>query len=195
MAEQVQQGISEEELLRQLAIDKRVEVVDGKFVESDPMTAGFLHLHIIGNISDLFKPFAKKNKLGYFGSDGLTFYLHVTSAGIRTSRIPDSFFIKKENLPDKWDMSKPYDGAPDLAIEVASPGQSPDELHVRVNDYMRYGSSQVWILYPESKTVHQYTTAKTIRIYDIEDTLQVDEFFPELVVNVGDFFKTDLGLQ
>lgn len=195
MAEQVQSTISENDLLHQLAIDKRVEVVDGKFVESDPMTAGFLHLHIIGNISDLLKPFVKQRNLGYFGSDGLTFVLNVSTSGIRTARIPDSFFIKKENLPDEWDMSKPYQGAPDLAIEVASPGQSPGDLQLHVNDYLRYGSLQVWVLYPEGKTLHQYTTPKTILVFDTEDTMQVSEFFPDLVINVADFFDTDLGLE
>ena len=48
---------------------------------------------------------------------------------------PDAFFV----------------GAPDLAIEVASPGNR--KLASKAELYLEHGAEQVWIVYPKTRTV------------------------------------------
>jgi Uma2 family endonuclease len=43
--------------------------------------------------------------------------------------------------------------APELAIEVASPGQSGDDLAAKAGRYLRGGTRLVWIVWPEEQSV------------------------------------------
>ncbi|MGB1288393.1 MAG: Uma2 family endonuclease, partial [Aggregatilineales bacterium] len=111
----------------------RMEVIDGALQEK-AMT-GFTHVHIIGNIVDLIRPFVKKHRLGFFWGDGLTCILHEDkNRKIRVSRLPDSCFIRSADMP-QFDHDRPFPGAPTLAIEVASPKESNAELLAKVTDY------------------------------------------------------------
>jgi Uma2 family endonuclease len=195
MATTTKAAVSMDELLHRLSVVDRVEVVDGQFVEVDVMTAGFLHIHIISNLHNLLHPYITKNRLGLYGGDGLTFTLEVTPEGIRRSRIPDSFFIKKSRIPKDWDISKPFPAAPDLAIEVVSPNQDMAELQERIDDYFHYGTSQVWVLYPAGKSLHQYVDKNTIHIQRIEDKFTVPELFSDFVIEVAACFKLDLPIN
>jgi Uma2 family endonuclease len=192
MAMNMKQAVSMDELLHRLAIVDRVELVDGIFVEIDVMTAGYLHIHIIGNLYDLMHLYVTKHRLGLYGGDGLTFILEVTNEGIRRTRIPDSFFIKKSRIPKDWDISKPFPAAPDLAIEVISPNRDMTELQERIDDYFHYGASQVWVLYPAGKSLHQYVDYKTIHIHRIEDSFTASDLFPDLLIEIAQCFKIDL---
>lgn len=189
--------ITMDDLLERLAIDKRVEVVNGMFKESDPMTAGYLHLHIVGNLSDALKPHIRKHNLGLFGSDGLTCVLHVDDDGVRTTRIPDTFFLKTENIPAGWNIAKPLPTAPDLAIEVVSPNEKPDDLQAKIDDYLIYGTSEVWVLYPTNKTLYRYRAEElsVVRIYREGETFQTEDLLSDLVINIDDLFRVELPHQ
>jgi len=197
MAEPVRiKGITLEDLMEKLVEDKRVEVVDGEFKESDPMTAGYLHLHIVGNIFRQIDPYIRRNRLGIFGGDGLTCVLHTSSEGVRTSRIPDLVYIHKDRIPKSWDIKKPFPGAPNLAVEVVSPNEKSEETQRKIDDYLTYGTDEVWVLYPETKVVHRYEAAQrdVIRILQEADTLQTP-LFPELELPIAAFFAIDLSFD
>jgi Uma2 family endonuclease len=50
----------------------------------------------------------------------------------------------------------PVPGAPDLAIEVISPTERASESHEKVCAYLRHGATEVWQVYPRSRTVQVY---------------------------------------
>jgi Uma2 family endonuclease len=47
----------------------------------------------------------------------------------------------------------PIPGAPDIAIEVISPSERASESHDKVRAYLRSGTTEVWQVYPKSRTV------------------------------------------
>jgi len=51
-----------------------------------------------------------------------------------------------------WDKI-PIPGAPDIAVEVISPSESASESHDKVRAYLRNGTTEVWQVYPKSRTV------------------------------------------
>ena len=63
-----------------------------------------------------------------------------------TSRLPDASFVSNARLnrPELHGML--YDGAPDLAIEVVSPGNSAAEIARKVAEYLGAGSKAVWVI-------------------------------------------------
>ena len=49
-----------------------------------------------------------------------------------------------------------YSGAPLIAIEVASRGNTPDELEFKKELYLAYGAREVWIVYDKTQTIEWY---------------------------------------
>lgn len=184
-------GISEQDLL-QLDEDKRFEVVDGIIVENG-MAAGFNHVLVIDNLYDILKPFAKKHKLGRVHTDSLTFILHTDKENnIQQARIPDLSFIKRGKMPDDFDRSRPFSGAPDLAVEVVSPSESTADIMAKVSDYLRYGTEQVWVIYPLKEELHQYLKDDNApRIFLANDTLIAETLFPQLKITIADLFADE----
>ena len=180
--------ITADELLRRSAGDQWFEVVEGELVPVP--AAGFLHVLVVDNIYDLLKPYIKKHDLGYVVTDGLHCILSETGGGIRGSRIPDVAFIRKERLPENFDFDAPFPGAPDLAVEVASPGQDDALLIARVRDYLNAGSEQVWVVHTATQEVHVYRRAEPtlIRVYAGDTHIEADDLFPGLALPVAAVF-------
>ncbi len=49
-----------------------------------------------------------------------------------------------------------YSGAPLIAIEVASRGNTPEELEFKKELYLAHGAREVWIVYDKTRTVEWY---------------------------------------
>ena len=61
----------------------------------------------------------------------------------------------------------PMEGAPELAIEIASPSDSSTSIGRKVDHFLAAGSKAVWVFYPETKQVHVHKVRrKTVRSPD-----------------------------
>jgi Uma2 family endonuclease len=192
MTDIIRQAIHIDDLLA-LDEDRRFEVVDGILTESSMPAAGFLHVIIIDNLYDILKPHIKQHKLGHFHTDGITFILHQTDDGIQTARIPDLCYISHDRIPSDSDWSKPFSGTPNIAIEVVSPSENVGIIQAKTDDYLAYGSEQVWVVYPEGKQlhIHDHTTPDIIRVYHQNDHFADNRIFPDLQFRLADIFKID----
>jgi Uma2 family endonuclease len=65
----------------------------------------------------------------------------VTDAGIK---IPDVIWLAPERA-DELQQNKPISPAPDICVEVRSPGNTIAELHQKRDAYLRAGAKEVWI--------------------------------------------------
>jgi Uma2 family endonuclease len=180
--------LTEADLLKLGAQGLRFEVIDGEVVEMSPV--GVRHAMVAGNAYDVLKPHVTANKLGYIFMDGLIYVLHVDPVtGIRKARIPDTSFVRKGRLPKDFDLSRPFPGAPDLAIEVVSPEETADELLAKIRDYFAYGTEQVWVLYPNQIELHQHIQGeKGSHVYTEGDTIDGGSLLPGLTIAVKDLF-------
>jgi Uma2 family endonuclease len=173
--------------------DQWIEVSNGEIVETDMSAASYLHAIINDNVYGLLRTYVKSKHLGRVFGDGLTFVLNVDSKGIQYARIPDCSFVRHDNTKPDFDITGFFIGAPDLAIEVISPSETAEIIQAKIRDYLRFGTEQVWVLYPTTKTVHVYhsATLKTVQIYEASDTLVASSLFPDLELSVADFFVLD----
>ncbi len=179
---------TEDDLMRLDAQGQRFELSDGELIEQSPV--GVKHADVAGNVYDTLKAFVKAHQLGAVRMDSLIYLLHIDpDSGKRTARIPDTSFTRKGRLPKDFDRSRPFPGAPDLAVEVVSPSEGADDLMAKIRDYLRYGSEQVWVLYPEQKELHQYINGeKSSHIYVEDDRIDGGTLIPGFSARVGDFF-------
>ena len=100
----------------------------------------------------------------------------------------DTTFIRNERLPA--DLSHAFDGAPDLAVEVISPGNAAADMLAKVRDYLNHGSEEVWLLYPKLKELHRYRRDEvgTVRVYTKSDVIDAAPLFPGLTLAIADLF-------
>lgn len=169
--------------------DVSAEVIEGVLVDMSPV--GGTHHFVGGNTYRVLDGFAVKNDLGYVMMDGLLYLLDSSISGLKGAQVPDVSFIRKSSIPEDWDMELPFPGAPDLAVEVVSPHDDPELLQIRIQKYLKFGTEQVWVLYPKPKTLHQYRADQPdiVKIYREDSILTADSLFPGLEIKIADIFK------
>jgi Uma2 family endonuclease len=68
---------------------------------------------------------------------------------------PDIIFISTENASQPLD-EVPYQGVPDLLVEILSPSNNKHDLVVKKELYEKFGVKEYWIVEPFSKEVTVY---------------------------------------
>ena len=168
--------------------DARVEVINGVVVEMAPV--GGLHQVINGNIYDPLKTFVNEHELGALFMDGLLYLMNEDSRHLRGSFAPDLSFIRRENIPADWNLTLPFPGVPDFAVEVMSPSDTAEDIQTKVRTYLDKGTEQVWVIYPSTREVYQYRREQqTVRIYSGSEQIDTESLFPGLPLTLDTIFK------
>lgn len=159
--------------------DARLEIMDGEFVQMS--AAGISHQIFASNIYNHIYEYLKTNPLGLLLADATTFLMFSDKQRLRDAFLPDVAFIRSENFLPMDDLSKPYPGVPDLAVEVVSPDDKPDYVMRKIRAYLEKGTAQVWIIYPTAREVHQYRrdTPDTARLYTGSQVIEADPLLPD----------------
>jgi len=171
-----------EELLR-MPDGERFELIDGVLKEK-PMGAESDSIAI--GIGSLLTAFVKAGKLGLtFGAQ--TGY-QCFPGRPRRVRMPDASFVAKGRLPgDK--APKGYIAiAPDLAVEVVSPGEFAEELSEKLADYRSAGIRLVWVVSPATRTVQIRRADGTLVELDEAGTLSGEDVLPGFTCTVAELF-------
>lgn len=79
--------------------------------------------------------------------------------GAETGLLPDVGYLSAAHADRIADLSKPIPYPPDLAAEVASPSQSAEDMAAKARQYLRGGTSLVWVLWPERGEVDVWRPA------------------------------------
>lgn len=162
--------------------DKSFELIHGVVVEMP--SASFLHGLIIARITHFIMAYLLNNQIGYVVGDGYDFVL---DEGLIFR--PDAAYVAKGHFTE---FPKRCDFSPDIAVEVVSPSNTPHELMRKVDAYLEFGSKQVWMVYPEDKTLYVYHPLEdgsiNLRKYTATDTLDGGDVLPGFSVSVSDLF-------
>lgn len=164
----------------------RFELVDGEAVEMPGST--MRHSALVATIFSLLRAYVLENQLGQVFPDGLSYLLRRDPD---TIRIPDVSFIPRERLPPDGPQESYADIVPGLVVEVVSPGNSAAELRRRTRDYVDAGVAQVWIVWPDDRTVSAYAGSMTPTELTSEDTLEGGDVLPGFSVPVADLFDIE----
>jgi Uma2 family endonuclease len=189
----VEEKLFTESELMALGPDARVEIVQGEMIEMPPV--GMLHHLVAGNIYRALYSFVEHHESGYVFMDGLLCLLDIQGEGIRGAVVPDVCFIVRERISRGYDLSRPFPGAPDLAVEVMSPSDSVEAVLAKVRLYLEKGSQQVWVVYPQQREIHQYIQGEAgVHTYSGTDVIDTSALFPGLALAAQDLFALpDLG--
>ncbi len=78
--------------------------------------------------------------------------------------------------------------APDLAVEVVSPGDSASETRDKVDLYRAAGTRLIWVIYPSLRKVDVYLPDGTSYQVAEEGTLDGGDVLPGLQIPVSRLF-------
>jgi len=103
-----------------------------------------------------------------------------------TVRAPDVAFIARERVEAAGRSRQFFEGAPDLAVEIVSPGDTSTEVHEKALDWLAAGTRLVLVVHPRPRTVTAYRSATDIAILGDGDTLDAGDVVDGWVVRVGE---------
>ncbi|MFO0899005.1 MAG: Uma2 family endonuclease [Pirellulales bacterium] len=160
----------------------RHELVRGELRTMTP--AGSQHGLTIGYLHTLLGPHIKQRQLGHlFGAEtGFVIF-----RGPDTVRAPDLAFICRDRAINAVPAGY-FPGAPDLAIEVLSPNDRARDVDEKVQDWLRAGCREVWVVSPRLKTVAIHRSNADVRVLSLEETLESPELLPGFTCQVSEVF-------
>jgi Uma2 family endonuclease len=157
--------VTAEEFARIPNDDYHYELVEGRVVRVSP--PGSRHGVLITRIAVLLAQHADAHRLGAV----------MTCAGAKlaadpdTVREPDIAFVRQDRIPAAGVPDGFWPGAPDLAVEIRSPGDRSSELGAKVSDYLARGVRLVWVVDPKMKTVTTHALRSTPVTRGVDDVL------------------------
>jgi Uma2 family endonuclease len=177
------QLVTAEELLRMPDDGYRYELVRGELRKMAP--AGHLHGRIAINVTTPLDRHVRAHTLG-------TVYAAETGFKLASNpdvvRAPDVAFIRRERVEAVGDVEGYWPGAPDLAVEVISPGDTYAEVQEKVFDWLEAGTQMVILVMPRKRTITVYRSLTDIIMLTEHDTLDGGDVVPGWRVPVRELF-------
>jgi Uma2 family endonuclease len=103
-------------------------------------------------------------------------------------RAPDFAFIRAERMPPDGLPRGYVPIAPDLVVEVVSPGDTAAEVRDKVDDWLRFGCRAVWVVYPTPR-LDAFLSDGTVRTYGPDDEVEGGEALPGFRMRLADLLQ------
>jgi Uma2 family endonuclease len=163
---------------------ERYELVAGELRVMSP--SGWRHGKVTGRLHTRLGSYVEERDLGVvFGAE----------TGFRLARDPDTVrapyisFISNERLPEREPAEGFWPGAPDLAVEVLSPGDRTGEVDERINAWLSAGCRAVWIVDPKLQTLTIYFSRNEVHVKTAGETLLGDPVLPGFSCTLKELFR------
>ena len=175
--------MSADELLHLNLPGKRAELVRGVLVVREP--AGARHGRIAADVAWRLRTHVEGTDFGdvYAAETGFTL-----ARDPDTVRAPDVAFVRKERLPTPEPSGFP-DFAPDLAVEVLSPGDRPGEVLSKVADWLTAGTRLVWVIDPERRIARVFRADGSEASITQGQGLDGEDVIPGFVLELDPLFR------
>jgi len=157
------------------------ELSEGELIVMPPVK--FLHTLVAAAILDILRAYLREHPIaGAFAEAG-----YVLSHDPLIIRQPDISVLSNQRIAatqkDGW-----VEHSPELAVEIVSPSDFAQDLEVKVEQYLRYGAQQVWIVFPKQKQVHVHQPGSPRMVLNESETLPGGDLLPGFSVKVSDLF-------
>lgn len=170
MATITRRAATEEDLLKTPRDGHIYELVGGE-IRMSP--AGTRHGAVSMNLVGLLGPFVRERRLGHIlGPDTG----HRMPGG--NVRCPDVSFIASGRFPDEKLPDDFANLAPDLAVEVLSPGDRPRWILDKVGEYLEAGVRLVWVIDPKKSSAVVYRSLIDVHDVGLDDYLEGGDVVP-----------------
>jgi Uma2 family endonuclease len=152
--------------------DRKVELVRGRLVREPPPAP--LHGRFQVRVGRLLDEFVEAHDLGVVMSE-VGFLL---ARRPDTVRIPDLCFVSRARIPEDGYTRALWEMAPDLAVEIVSPGNRLSEMQEKVLDYLDAGAREVWVVDPGRGTIVVHRPGGEARLLRDADELGGGDVLP-----------------
>ena len=146
---------------------------------------GAPHGMIATNLTFLLGVHVRALKVGWVFADSVGYQLVDLP---RTVRRPDVSFVRADRLPVEGVGPGFLQLAPDLVVEVISPGETASELHEKLDDYRTCGTPLIWVVDPVRRTVRIIASDAPPRWVREDERLDGGAVLPDFSCDVADLF-------
>lgn len=175
---------TEKDVLRVLGREDRLcELVDGILVEKD---VGYEESYLAGLLLTYLNVFVMPRRLG-----SVTGEAGMVKLATGLVRIPDVAFVDRRRLPGGKVPVKPIPRlVPNLAVEILSRGNTPNEMQQKLREYFQAGVELVWFVDPRKRTVAVFTAADESTTLAENQTLTGGKVLPGFKLKLRTLFAT-----
>ena len=149
--------LTADDLLRLSGEGVRGELVRGVLCETIP--TGREHGQIVVNLVILLGNFIKPRRLGVLTASDSGAWLERDPDTVRE---PDIAFFSAETSPLDERVTGYAQVAPDLVVEIASPGDTRRELNDKARMWLSFGVELVWVVHPDQRAVDVHRAGQTV---------------------------------
>jgi len=159
------------------------ELVAGELREMTPPCCR--HAAAVSRLDRLLGNHVRKHKLGAVlaGDPGF-----IVARDPDTVLGPDIAFIRAERLAAEPLAEGFRPGAPDLAVEILSRGDTGKEVHNKALAWLDAGAALVWVVNPARRTVTVYRSASDIETLSVGAELDGGDLLPGFRCPIADLF-------
>ena len=171
--------------------EQAVELIKGKIL---PMAApNRKHQRISRELTVLFHPLLQKSFCDFYLAP---FDVRLLDKKKSLKANKDVYTVIQPDLCVICDTSKLDDkgciGAPDLIVEILSPGNSKKEMKIKKELYEQSGVREYWVIDPERETVFRYNLITEDKyggaeVFVSDDTMP-SVIFPEMNLDLEEVF-------
>jgi Uma2 family endonuclease len=161
----------------------RYELVQGDLIRMSP--AGDEHGEITVKITAPLFDYVNAHNLGKVYAAETGFLIRQDPDSVRA---PDVAFVSRQRIEAAGRIKSYRIGAPDLAVEVLSPGDSARYIESKVMEWLDAGARVVWVVSPKGRTVTVYSVPTTAVVLTEHDILDGGEVVPGFQILVADLF-------
>ena len=171
--------LTADELLHVRIPNKRFELVKGVLLVREP--PGGRHGRIALNVAVELASHVRAHDLGvvYAAETGFTL-----AHDPDTVRAPDVAFVRRERLPTPEPIGYP-DLAPDLVVEVLSPGDRAGDLMARIADWLSAGARLVGVIDPDRRAARVYRHNGSEEILTADQSFDGEDVVPGFSCRLG----------
>jgi Uma2 family endonuclease len=160
------------------------EIVNGELI--DMGNSGALHGYVCSLLLAALMSYILPKKLGVILDSSTAFKMKNGN-----KRSPDISFFAKERLQGITELPSGFlEGAPDLAVEVLSPGNTIEEIDEKIAEYFENGARLVWVISPTQHYILVYRSIQEPdRLLKSADSLDGEDVIPGFTLPVADLFQ------
>ena len=162
--------------------DKRVELVRGRLIVREP--PGPWHGNVQANICYALIAWVRPRNLGIVTGEA-GFKVEVSPDTVRG---PDVAFISAARLPGVPRRGFPA-FAPDLAVEIVSPGDRAGEIMDKVGQWLGGGARLVWVVDTQRTEARVFRADGSVSIVRGDENLGGEDVLPGFEVPLADVLK------
>lgn len=172
-------------------LEERIELIRGKIFKMSPAPS-VRHQEVSMNLTTILAPHFKKAPCKLFSAP---FDVRLPKKNVKKGG--KTHTVVQPDLCVICDLSKlderGCEGAPDLVIEILSPGNSRKEMKEKFEVYEESGVKEYWIVNPTEKMVQVFLLDEEKGKYFgiqpfVEDDMMPSHVFPDLKVDLMEVF-------